>query len=223
MAKPAGYNRKEHSSRYKTGKQRRLLNKRILIVCEGQTEKLYFDTFPVPGLKVKDSQGKSKLELVNYTTRTISYSKRINYDEVWCVFDMDKNLQTPSSQESINFDNAIQKAIKLGYNVAYSNDSFELWLYLHYASVHNACNRTFYYKALEKKWNLKSYEKEAKQEKFCATLYERLQKDKNASQESAIQHAKKLFEKQKHLKYHQQNPVTTVYKLVLLLNENLRR
>jgi len=216
--------RKKHISRYKIGK-RKTRNRRFLIVCEGQTEEKYFKSFKVNGIRVQviDLKGKSKMELVDYTSRTISYSKKDSFDEVWCVFDMDRNLQNPSPQEATNFDNAIQKAIKQGYHVAYSNDSFELWFYLHYEDIYKSCNRTFYYKTLAKKWNLNNYEEQAKQVKFCIQLYELLQNDENASQELAIKRAKKLFEKQKHLKYHQQNPVTMVYKLVLLLNENLRR
>ena len=37
-------------------------NKTILIICEGQTEKLYFESFPVLGVTVKaiDLKGQSK-------------------------------------------------------------------------------------------------------------------------------------------------------------------
>ena len=42
------------------------MNKTILIVCEGQTEKLYFESFPVLGVKIKaiDLKGQAKLKLV---------------------------------------------------------------------------------------------------------------------------------------------------------------
>lgn len=40
------------------------INKTILIVCEGQTEKLYFESFPVLGVKIKaiDLKGQAKLK-----------------------------------------------------------------------------------------------------------------------------------------------------------------
>lgn len=49
------------------------INKSILIVCEGQTEKLYFESFPVLGLKVEalDLGGQSKTKLVETTEKII--------------------------------------------------------------------------------------------------------------------------------------------------------
>lgn len=45
------------------------MNKIILIVCEGQTEKLYFEAFPVLGLRVDaiNLEGQSKLKMVEST------------------------------------------------------------------------------------------------------------------------------------------------------------
>jgi len=196
------------------------INKSILIVCEGQTEKLYFESYPVLGLKVEaiDLGGQSKTKLVETTGKIIEFSE-FNYDEIWCVFDMDyKNGETEYS----DFDNAINKAKQLEYNVAYSNDSFELWFYLHYNKIETQHLRTFYYEQLSEKWGL-NYEREGKKYAFCQTIYELLLKDNNASQERAINNAKELYEGQTHLAYHLQNPVTTVYQLVLFLNENLRK
>lgn len=39
------------------------INKTILIVCEGQTEKLYFESFPVLGVKIKQLTLKGKQSL----------------------------------------------------------------------------------------------------------------------------------------------------------------
>ena len=66
------------------------MNKTILIVCEGQTEKLYFESFPVLGVKIKaiDLKGQAKLKLVESTGEIIENEKE-DYNEVWCVFDMD--------------------------------------------------------------------------------------------------------------------------------------
>ena len=61
--------------------------KTILIVGEGQTEKLYFESFPVLTLTVEavDLKGQSKLKLIESTTSIIENSET-KYDEVWCVF-----------------------------------------------------------------------------------------------------------------------------------------
>lgn len=196
------------------------INKIILIVCEGQTEKLYFESFPVLGTIVKaiDLRGQSKLKLVE-STKGIIEVLDVEYDEVWCVFDMDVNH---GADEFADFDNAIIKALSLGYKVAYSNDTFELWFYLHYNYSDTQNPRTFYYKELSKTFGL-NYIKEGKKRNFCLKIYSILLNDLNSSQKEAINRSRQLFELKQHLPYHEQNPVTTVYELVEELNRNLRR
>ncbi|MCL6219695.1 RloB domain-containing protein [Zunongwangia pacifica] len=189
------------------------------MVSEGQTEKLYFEAFPVLTLTVEavDLKGQSKLKLIESTASIIENSDT-KYDEIWCVFDMDFK---EGEKEFADFDNAITKGKLLGYNIAYSNDSFELWFYLHFNYTEQKHNRTFYYKFLGEKWNL-NYEKDGKTYRFCKTIYSKLENDKRASQPDAIERADKLFKKQSDLPFHQQNPVTLVYKLVKYLNDNKR-
>jgi hypothetical protein len=195
-------------------------NKTILIVGEGQTEKLYFESFPVLTLTVEaiDLKGESKLKLIESTTSITENSDTV-YDEVWCVFDMDFKQ---GEKEFSDFDNAITKGKSLGYNIAYSNDSFELWFYLHYNYTEQKNHRTFYYKFLGKQWNL-NYAKEGKGYKFCQGIYSKLENDKKASQEIAIERAEMIFNKQSSLPFHQQNPVSLVYELVNFLNMNKRK
>lgn len=197
-------------------------NKTILIVCEGQTEKLYFESFPVLNLTVEaiDLGGQTKLKMIESTTNIIDSSKK-EYDEVWCVFDMDVKK---GEKEFADYDNAIEKAKiqEPEYKVAYSNDAFELWFYLHYDFTEQQNHRKFYYDELSKKWNI-NYVKEGKKYAFCLEIYARLENDTDASQLDAIKRAGKLYENQEDLPYHQQNPVTRVYKLVEFLNQNLRR
>lgn len=216
--KNKAWNRKAKPSNYKI--ETIPIRKSILIVCEGQTEKLYFESFPVLGLKVEavDLGGQSKTKLVDSTQKIIE-SSEYEYDEIWCVFDMDfKN----GADEYADFDNAIEKANTLGYKVAYSNDSFELWFYLHYNKIEAQQLRTFYYEQLSQKFGI-NYEREGKKYAFCQKVYSILLNDEQASQERAIKNADELYESQKHLIYHKQNPVTTVYKLVQTLNENVRK
>lgn len=196
------------------------INKTILIVCEGKTEKLYFESFPVLGVKIKaiDLGGQSKLKLIE-STKEIINSTDEEYNEVWCVFDMDVKR---GADEFADFDNAINKAIELGYKAAYSNDAFELWFYLHYNLINAQQLRTFYYDELGKIFGI-NYVKDGKKYNFCIQIYSILNKDINSSQQNAIDRAKALFEEQKHLTYHEQNPVTKVHELVEVLNENLRR
>ncbi|MHB9110758.1 MAG: RloB family protein [Armatimonadota bacterium] len=111
-------------------KQRRLnqipLRPRILIVCEGETEEVYFRCFRVtPHIR---SKGRSTESLVNYTLHYREENGFTKRDEVWCVFDKDQYGKQ-------QFNNAIRVAENAGLSVAYSNISFELWLALHYHDV----------------------------------------------------------------------------------------
>lgn len=195
-------------------------NKLVLITCEGQTEKLYFEAFPVLTLTVKsvDLKGESKLKLIESTSDIVKNSET-QYDEIWCVFDMDFKS---GEKEFADFDNAVEKGKALGFNIAYSNDSFELWLYLHYQYTEQQNNRTFYYNFLSKQWDM-NYEKDGKKYIFCLSLYNKLSQDINASQEKAIERARKLHINQDSTIYHKQNPITIIYKLVELLNANCRK
>ena len=191
--------------------------KRFLIVCEGQTEELYFKSFPVLAANVKSvHQGVSKSSLIECVA---DYLTDENYDEIWCVFDMD--YKAGKNGQYDDFDNAIQSAVKLGYKCAYSNDAFELWFVLHYQFLDQRQLRTFFFRALSKYWNL-NYEKDGKKRAFALSIYKLLLDNLNSDQSAAIQNAKKLHESQAEKAYHLQNPVTTVYLLVQELNLHLR-
>jgi hypothetical protein len=193
-------------------------NKRFLIVCEGQTEELYFKSFPVLSADIKSiHQGCSKSALVDCVA---DYLEGENYDEVWCVFDMDFKPNIIGQYE--DFDKAINAAKNAGYKCAYSNDAFELWFVLHFQFIDQQQLRNFYFKKLSNYWNI-NYEKSGKKRSFALSIYERLLNDPNSNQSFAIENGKKLFENQNKKKYHQQNPITTVYMLVEKLNLYLRQ
>ncbi len=210
------WEKRKNNYQYKTV---RSVNKTLLIVCEGQTEEWYFSKFPVVSLSVRcvNLRGQSKLNLVGATEEIVRNDEYI-FDEVWCVFDMDIR---DIDKDFANFDNAIEKAKNLNYNVAYSNDCFELWLLLHYKEVQSTHNRDYYYTELSKYFKL-NYVKDGKKIDFCKQLYILLREDNCASEKKAIERAKKLYLSQQHLPYHQQKPVTLVYQLVCLLNEYKR-
>lgn len=219
--KDKAWNRHKTASRYKTSS--RPVLKSILIVCEGQTEKIYFESFPVLSVMTEcvDAKGRSKLALVDEVSKIIKRKKGagIEFDEVWCVFDMDfKHGQ----KECSDFDNAISSAQDKKYKVAYSNDAFEIWYYLHYHYTDQGNHRRFYYQKLSGKWGF-NYVKNGKKEDVCYETYNRLSCDKDACQKRAISNAKKLHEKYSDNRYHSHNPVTTVYLLVEELNQYLAR
>lgn len=96
----------------------------ILIVCEGEnTEPSYFNQFRITSAKVKSvGEGYNTISLVN---RALALSQQGNYDQVWCVFDKDDFNDS-------DFNSAIQIAVANNFGVAYSNQSFEYWLILHF-------------------------------------------------------------------------------------------
>lgn len=212
------WNRKKNISGYRIEILK--TRKTILIVTEGQTEKLYFESFPVlTSYKVEaiDLKGQSKLKLID-STEAIVEDALITYDEIWCVFDMDVKQ---GEREFSDFDNAIIQGEYRGFKIAYSNDSFELWFYLHYNYNDIQNTRKFYYQELGKYWAM-NYEKDGKKRAFCEEIYNRLEEDSQADQESAIHSAEMLHTNQMNAPYHQQNPVTTVHLLVKELNKNLK-
>lgn len=96
----------------------------LLIVCEGEnTEISYFDQFKLPSATVEQYGGKGDPgNVVRYAQKLANKKK---YDEVWCVFDKDN---VPDNA----FNNAIAEAEAFRFNVAWSNQSFEYWLILHF-------------------------------------------------------------------------------------------
>jgi hypothetical protein len=108
----------------------RRLSTRLLIVCGGlRTEKLYFDGLrraehnPAVTVVLK-THPKSPTEVVRHA-RTIRRDNRDDFDEVWCVLDVDQ-FQDISQAATL--------AKKSGIKVAISNPCFELWLLLHLAA-----------------------------------------------------------------------------------------
>lgn len=97
---------------------------KILIVCEGKnTEPSYFNQFRLSTATVYPvGEGYNTESLVE---RAIELSKKEKYDQVWCVFDKD-------SFPNKSFNAAIENAQRNGMKVAYSNQSFEYWLLLHF-------------------------------------------------------------------------------------------
>ncbi len=213
----AGWNKKASPSKYAIGS--RNIAKKFLIVCEGQTEEIYFKSFPVLTATVSAKEtGRTKLALVN---KARDLAKEDNYDEIWCVFDMDINYADQEKQRN-DFNGAVKQCQETKkFKVAYSNDCFELWFYLHFAYTDQQNHRTFYYRKLREFWDI-NYEKKGKELEFCSTIYDKLQAD-NCSQTEAIKRAEKLHQSQNDKLPCDQNPITTVYELVRELNKYLKQ
>lgn len=117
----------------------------FLIVSEGkQTEPLYFDGLADyvkkkygQGIDVEkpiietQGEGKSTVSLVKAAEKLVSRAK-ILYSQVWVAFDKD---------DFQDFDQAITLAEEKGYHVAWSNQSFEYWIFLHFNYSDSALHR----------------------------------------------------------------------------------
>ncbi len=116
----------------------REIKQRFLIVCEGaKSEPNYFMSFRVPKNVVKiDVQG-----LGENPSKLVQSAKELNkegeYDQVWCVFDRD-------SWTIEDFNNAIKNAKDQRFEVAYSNEAFELWYVLHFQFLNTGIPRSDY-------------------------------------------------------------------------------
>ena len=103
-----------------------------LIVTEGKcTEPNYFNGLrkkilaKVGGnVEVIDicGEGASTQKLIEITERYVSKA-RIPYQNIWVIFDKD---------DFHDFDQAIKEGKDKDYHVAWSNQSFEYWIYLHF-------------------------------------------------------------------------------------------
>jgi len=189
----------------------RNLRKRFLIVCEGEkTEPNYFLSFRVPR-EVIDVRGigANTISLVKEAIKI--RDKNGDYDEVWCVFDRD-------SFPIQNFNAAIDCAKDNDIEVAYSNETFEIWYLLHFDYRDTAMSRSEYETALtERLRKLDFISDNQKYRKNSETMYD----DLYSFQKQAIKRAEKLLEQYQPIDPARNNPSTTVHLLVKELNKEI--
>lgn len=171
----------------------------FLIVCEGmKTEKLYFDGFKLPSVRVMGT-GKNTRSLVDEAIRLKDESDP--HDHYWCVFDRD-------SFPAQNFNAALQKARAHGFEVAYSNECFEIWYLLHYDYFTAGLSRSLYTDKLTERLG-------RKYQKNDPALFDSLLR----LQPDALRNAARLLASYAPHNPEKDNPSTTVHLLV----EQLRR
>lgn len=193
-----------------------------LIVTEGtETEVNYFNNIRdkinqryrsniiVDSIKIKvEGTARSTMVLVNEAIKKRSLN---NYSDVWVVFDKDDNK---------DFDEAISYAKKNGLHVAWSNESFELWILLHFQDLKTACSRDDYMNKLSNHFknlelNNGTYNKNIK-DIFDITV---------SNIDKAIKRSEKLINEYKSngiVSPNRMNPGTTVQDLVNELIEYVR-
>jgi hypothetical protein len=148
----------------KRQKNKRLPNKRILILCEGgKTEPNYFNglkrdksrsnRLSALRIEVYDSKKNTGKELVaeaKYLKKDAIREKN-PYDDIWVVIDKDGYTKHPQA-----FDQARANAI----NISFSSISFEFWFLLHHTYTTKSFEKADeLIKFLKKKQYMENYEK----------------------------------------------------------------
>lgn len=175
--------------------------KKILIVCEGaRTEPDYFKKFKVSKKCEIVGAGCNTLSVVN---RAVSMFSSGDFKEAWCVFDRDS-----FKKERVKL--ALKTARQNNINIAFSNESFELWYILHFDYLDTKVTRKKYTEILSNRLG-KEYKKNDSE------MYQLLLKN----QKKAIERAKRLHSEMlpQGACEHDCYPYTTVYELVERLNE----
>jgi len=183
-----------------------------LIVCEGEkTEPNYFESIRkiLPKEMVTrvtiEGTGRNTLSLIDYAKQEIEKRKQAGgppYYHIWLVFDRD-------SFDADDFDNAIRcieqkSSASETWNAAWSNEAFELWYILHYRTqTGGALSRKAYQDILESDMG-RPYKKNA------LDMFD-LIRDRTQQAIRRAETARKLLADQP---FHNQNPATTVHRLV---------
>ena len=180
------------------------VRQRFLIVCEGkETEPNYFKSFRVPRVVINvKGLGKNPSQIVESAKE---FNNQEDYDQVWCVFDRD-------SWTEKDFNNAITNAKTQGFEVAYSNEAFELWYILHFEFLNTGITRTKYLQKLNSLLGNSLPGK--KYQKNSETIYEEILE----KQAIAIKNAEQLLKQYNPQNPAKDNPSTTVHLLVKELN-----
>ena len=187
-----------------------------LIVTEGErTEPFYFkglqklvkqkvggciDVAEAPVIDIY-GEGCATGKLIEAAKQIVKGAKII-YQNVWVVFDKD---------DFGDFDQAVALGEEQGYKVAWSNQSFEYWLYLHFHYSDSALHREEWNEKLDeilKKYHLGVGKYQKNQEDIYHIV------DSYDGVNTAIKHAKRRMAAYGKGKPSEYNPGTMVYQLV---------
>ena len=190
----------------------------FLIVTEGEcTGPLYFqgmkrlikekmggiiDVIDIPVIDIC-GKGCSTRKLIQETDRIVKKAKII-YQNIWVVFDKD---------DFEDFDEAIEEGKQKGYKTAWSNQSFEYWIYLHFYYSDSALHRDEWAEKLDKLFKEYSLG-QGKYRKNYKDIYHILNSFGGVA--AAVQNAKRRMSSfdENAFRPSEYDPGTMVYKLV---------
>jgi len=174
--------------------------------------------------KIKGSNPTKVLErLKNYNEDGKSYK---DFADKWIVIDRDTPRVNGGGHTAKDFNEAIQnsksKISKYNVDVAYANDSFELWYLLHFDYLDSAIHRDDLNKKLIKKLKTKNIDvfsklddESMKTKDYTKLIFDELLEN----QGKAISRAEKLLKSYgDNHNPEQDNPSTTIHILVKILN-----
>lgn len=124
-------------------KQKQIRDTILLITNGKQTESNYFKNIT----SSFTSMFKIKVEYKNeQPDKLVDYAKILSlnlYNQIWCVFDIDDTYKEG------HLEYAIKEANKHNINIAFSNESFEVWLLCHLTNnISTTLNRKSYIKKI---------------------------------------------------------------------------
>lgn len=129
----------------------REIGRKVIIVCEGDTEEIYFEAIrkskrlQTLKIKVVNPDSSDPENIVKLAVNLRDEAKRqknwLKDDESWAIFDGDEHI----ANNPQNWSRALLLADKENVRLGISNPSFELWYLLHYqnqtANIHRAAAR----------------------------------------------------------------------------------
>lgn len=198
----------------------------FLIVCEDEkTEPSYFEQFkseiPKETLYLKpvgtgrDPKGVVERAIIERDLLATEANKEVDY--VWVVFDKDDADENPTKIQ--NFEDAFTISASENFEIAFSNEAFELWLLLHFIDIdkNTPIPRNEIYRLLKEEFQkiegFKDYEYNHNtiDERTIEIVF------KAGSRDLAIERAKLLEEHHKEKDPIDSNPTTRVHLLILEL------
>lgn len=198
----------------------KICKNKILIVTNGDTEKVYFDCLRRYcnssynyNVQFQNADIKGLIECVQGICK--SNSNNIHYNQIWCIFDIDESLKDNIAKD--NFLKAITLARQKNIKLAISNECFEVFLLYHFQTKIEKnvkrCGNNSYEKLLSKYINCKFKKADAKQieGKFIPKFEQAI---KNAKQNYQVKCRDNIGNIENFCEWSQ---TTTVYQLIEFL------
>ena len=170
------------------------LIKEVQAVCSGS------EVVGIAKDSVVEGCGMSTSRLLQ-EAKSIRSRRQISFDRCWLVFDKD---------DFSDFNRAIREATDAGFDVAWSNESFELWYLLHFRYHHTAIPRDKCTKALEAE--IQKCNPSFRYDKGSSSMHSILAE--HGDQGQAIKNAEKLRNTYQDTDYSSHNPCTRVDLLI---------